>query len=380
MIIICEPQCIGFEHAGFNSVLMKTVEKAFGEDILFLGEETHIERVKDIMGADGKINYEVIDVPPREQPDLGRLRNEFRLTKDVFILADSLSCERLIFSSITRPGLISVKYYIRKFRKVQVLVIPHSLLDKINELPLSRNFIFYFKFWLKFFNSKQLTYLLLGKTIKDELVKELPSIGEYTGYVDHPFFFKTFELDDSYMDKELVFGFLGVGYRRKGIEDFIKLSKHVKVQGYTKKVKFILAGFIAESDMEIEENPFLTASRTPLKQDDYFKYLEKINYALFFHKAEDYRFTASGVFFDAISYLKPIIALKNPFIQYYFDLMGDIGYLCKDYKEMEQVVMNIIENPDKKRYQKQQLNLKEGREKVSIAKIAEELRRLWPKN
>jgi glycosyltransferase involved in cell wall biosynthesis len=379
MIIICEPQCIGFEHAGFNSVLMKTVEKAYGEEILFLGEETHIEQVKNIMGSDLKVNYRVIDVPPREQPDLDRLRNEFRLTKDVFALADSLNCDRLIFSSITRPGLISVKFYIRRFSKVQVLVIPHSLLDKINEFPRSRNFIFYFKFWLRFFNNKRLTYLLLGKTIKDELLKELTALNEYTEYVDHPFFFKTFELDDTYMDRELVFGFLGVGYRRKGIEDFIKLAKYVKAQGYAEKVKFILAGFIADADVEIEENSFLTASRTPLKQDDYFKYLKEVNYALFFHKAEDYRFTASGVFFDAISFLKPIIALKNPFIQYYFDLMGDIGYLCKDYEEMEQVVMDVIKNPDKKRYQKQQLNLKEGREKISTAKIAEELRQVWPK-
>lgn len=380
MIVICEPQSIGFEHAGWNSVLMTTIMQAFQEEILFLGEESHVKQVKEIMDRTDhseKIYYNVIEVPPKEQRDLERLRTEFKLTKEVFSLADSLGSKKVIFSSVTRPGLISVKYYIRKFQDVKVLIIPHSLLDRINELPLSRDFIFYLKFWLRFFNTERLKYLILGKTIRDELVKELPQIEKFAESVDHPFFFKNFALCDTSLDEKLVFGFLGVGYRKKGIESFIKLASGLKGKDFIVNVNFILAGFIAENDVEVPEDSFLIASKTPLDQKTYFKYLNKINYALFFHKPEDYRLTASGVFFDAISYLKPIIAIKNPFFQYYFDMMGDIGFLCEDYEEMENVVVDIIKNPENKRYHQQQLNLKNGREKISISKIADQIRLMW---
>ena len=78
-----------------------------------------------------------------------------------------------------------------------------------------------------------------------------------------------------------------------------------------------------------------------------------------------------------MSYLKPIIAIKNPLFQYYFDLMGDIGYLCRDYGEVKDLVLNLIEKQDKERYNRQKLNLKKGQEKMSLDRIAEKLRGVW---
>lgn len=380
MIIICEPQSIGFEHAGWNSVLLTTIIQAYQENILFLGEKSHLNQVKELMDKteiSTKISYQIIDVPPKEERDSSRFKKEFELVKEIFELAKSRNCEKIIFSSITRPGIIAVKYYIRKYRDINILIIPHSLLDRIHEIPHSRDVIFYLKFWLRYFNNERIKYLILGETIRDELVKAIPQLENYVEYVDHPFFFKTYDICNISLEKQLVFGFLGVGYRKKGIDSFIKLANELKEEDYTENVKFILAGFIAENDLEFDENAFLIASKTPLNQDTYFKYLDKINYALFFHKPEDYQFTASGVFFDAISYLKPIIAIKNPFFQYYFEMMGDIGYLCEDYEEMKNLVLEIIKNPDDNRYHQQQLNLKNGREKISISEIAHRIQNLW---
>ena len=132
-----------------------------------------------------------------------------------------------------------------------------------------------------------------------------------------------------------------------------------------------------DEGLEIGENSLLIASETPLSQEDYMEYMEKIDYALFLHKPDAYRFAASGVFFDAVSYLKPIIAIENPLFRYYFDLMGDIGYLCKDYEEMGDLVIKIIKTPDKKRYRQQQLNIQRGKEKISIEMIAKKMRKVW---
>jgi len=371
MILIFEPQCIGFEHAEFNAAFIKVIEKSSDDEILFIAEKDHIKNVESLLGVTEQINFKEIEVPPKEQSNMGRFRQEFGLTKDVFYLADTIGCNQIIFSSIKSPSLIVAKYYLRKFKSINVLIVPHSIIDSIYKIPLSRDIIFWFNFWFRFFNTPQLKYLLLGKTIKDELVKELPEMEKYFEYIDHPLLFKNYEVDDNHFGKKIVFGFLGVGYRKKGIGDFIKLSEDIKEEYGEDRTNFILVGHIPEDDFKIEDNFPITASKTPLNQADYNKCLEKINYALFFHKAEDYRFTASGAFFDAISYIKPIIAIKNPFLDYYFNLMGDIGYLCENYDEMRDTIFNIIKNPPKERYKQQQLNILQGREKISIEKIAE---------
>lgn len=56
--------------------------------------------------------------------------------------------------------------------------------------------------------------------------------------------------------------------------------------------------------------------------------------------------------------------------------MGDIGYLCNDYDEMESIVREIVKNPPKERYKKQQLNILQGREKIGIEKIAEKFAKI----
>lgn len=404
MIIIFEPQCIGFEHAEFNSAFIKVVKKAFNDEILFIAEKEHIKNVKNLL-SDVQISYREVEVPPKEDADWERSRREFRLTGKVFELASSRNCRDLIFSSLTSPTLIAAKFLLRRYKDIRVLAVPHIVLDSITSVPRSRNVIFWLRIWLKLFNTPRLRYLLLGKTIQDELLGELPELEPYTSYIDHPYIFKGHEeiedhrpngepkvlknrATENYSSKpgtakedKITFGFLGVGYRKKGIEDFIRLSDDVKskLKSQKENASFVVVGHVPEGEVNIKtnENSLLVASKTPLEQEDYEEYMEKIDYAMFLHKPTAYRFAASGVFFDAVSYLKPIIAIENPLFQYYFDLMGDIGYLCRDYGEVKDLVLNLIEKQDKRRYNRQRLNLKRGQEKMSLDRIAEKLRGVW---
>lgn len=375
MILIFEPQCIGFEHAEFNAALIKVIKKSSDDKILFIAEKDHIKHVKSLLGSTRGIQFKEIEVPPKEQSNMGRFRKEFRLTKDIFYLADSLGCDQIICASIKSSSLIAVKYYLQRFKNTKVLIVPHSIVDSINKMPLSRDIIFWFNFWFRFFNTSRLKYLLLGKPIYDELVKEIPKMEKYFEYIDHPWLFSNYKINENPLDNKISFGFLGVGYRKKGIEDFITLAENTNAIDNEINIEFSIVGHLPQ-DEEINTSSLINASKVPLSNEEYNKKLMEIDYALFFHKASDYRFTASGAFFDAISQLKPIIALKTPFIEYYFNLIGDIGYLCNDYGEMESVVRDIIKNPPEERYKKQQLNILQGREKISIKKIAEKFAKL----
>ena len=46
--------------------------------------------------------------------------------------------------------------------------------------------------------------------------------------------------------------------------------------------------------------------------------------------------SASGALLDAITWLKPIIANRIPFVANLFERYGDIGYLCDDPDQMVQ--------------------------------------------
>jgi len=376
MIIVFEPQCIGFEHAEFNAAFIEVIKKSYNDEVLFTAEKEHIKNVKSLLEFTEGIQFKEIEVPPKEQSNMGRCRQEFALTKDVFHLANSLGCNQIIFSSIKSPSLIAVKYYLRKFKDMNVLIVPHSIVDSISKVPLSRDIIFWFNFWFRFFNTKRLKYIFLGKPIHEELVKEIPEMEKYFEYIDHPWLFRNYKINENPLDNKVSFGFLGVGYLKKGIKDFIKLSENTKATSNKINIEFTIVGHLPQDDEEVQTLSLINVSKVPLSNEDYTKKLMEIDYALFFHKASDYRFTASGAFFDAVSQLKPIIALKTPFIEYYFNLMGDIGYLCDDYDEMEKIIKDIIKNLPKERYKQQQLNMLHGREKISIEKIAEKFAKI----
>ena len=68
MIVICEPQFWGFQHASVNAALIGTVAEAFqDEELLFLAEAEHIRYVKNILDAHSVVvRYRETTIPPRD--------------------------------------------------------------------------------------------------------------------------------------------------------------------------------------------------------------------------------------------------------------------------------------------------------------------------
>ncbi|NYB52591.1 MAG: hypothetical protein HVN35_08550 [Methanobacteriaceae archaeon] len=379
MIILCEPICIGFEHVEFNSTFIKIVEMCLNDKITFFGEVTHITYVKNILEQNEHNNYnkniiyESVEIPERLKSRMGRFPKEYRLIRDLLNYASSNHVKYVIFTSITSSALAAIKILLRKFKDIKVLVIPHSELDLITQIPLSRDLFFWFRWWLKYFNHPNLKYLLLGESLRDELIKELPELADISEYIDFPLVFKNYDVSN--LDySQLKFGFLGVGSMRKGFEDFLKLSNDIKTKFKEKDISFVLVGHVIDESLQVDDNLIEIISESPLEEDEYYLRINEMDYILFLHKPEYYRFTASGVFTDAISCIKPVIAIENPFLKYYFDLMGDIGYLCSSTQEIREVIEEIIINPDPERYAQQQLNILQKREKFSVEKISDKFK------
>ncbi len=114
---------------------------------------------------------------------------------------------------------------------------------------------------------------------------------------------------------------------------------------------------------------------TPSRNDfmprtDYENAISSLHYILFFYPNSMYRYIASGAFFDAISFEKPIIAIRNSFFEYYFNRYGEIGYLCDNLEEMSYYLSNI----NHERYKLQLQNIKQAKKDLSLENISKRLR------
>ncbi|BDZ69002.1 hypothetical protein [Methanobacterium ferruginis] len=278
MIIICEPQCIGFEHSPFNAALVTLVKYTFpDEKIIFLAETEHIQFVKDVIPSNlENIEFKTIKVPPRHLFDQIRFPLEFRLFKKVFDFAKEKKSEKIIFSSIRRPGIVLVKLFIRKYRNTDCIIVLHSIIEYINNAPYKLIEIpFWLRFCLSFANIIRLKYLILGPTIEKEFLKKLPALKKYTITIDHPYFFKP-EQKIEPNTKMIRFGFFGVGSHRKGIDLFFQLADEIKARQTTYKAEFIMIGPLVDKQIYKSDSVLIPSPKNPLTSEDFESYAKKL--------------------------------------------------------------------------------------------------------
>jgi hypothetical protein len=383
MIIICEPQCVGFEHVEVNAALIAAMSYAIPhEEILFLAEREHLGRVSGTL-EDHRVNIQPceIGVPPRFLSDFRRFPRELLLCKNVFDIARNNAANKVLFTSITSPTLLSIKVLLRFFNEIECVAIPHQILNSITRRPslVPTETPFWLRFWLSVGNMKRLRYLVLSPYIEERLSVLLPKIGEYVRSVDLPYFFDP-EKDTRGLNSDPIrFGAFGVAIRSKGADIFFAMAKEILRSHVRCVPEFELVGHVADKTIgELQEDfVIVESSDLPLSREDYKTRAKSVDYVLFLNRPDAYELVASGSLMDAFSYLRPIIALKQPLFEYYFKTMGDIGYLCESYGEVKERILSILANKPNERYRAQQRNILNGREQFSPMVVSSQLATLW---
>jgi glycosyltransferase involved in cell wall biosynthesis len=116
-----------------------------------------------------------------------------------------------------------------------------------------------------------------------------------------------------------------------------------------------------------------------LTRDDLAAHLKDASYLVMPYDASAYgRTKASGVFLDAVSYVKPIIAFRTDELSYYFALFGELGSLCDTAAEMKAVVLDIVRSPPSTAYAEQQANLLRARDFLRVENQKAAFKGLWP--
>lgn len=381
MIVLCELQFRGFEHAMANAALIETVADAFQEEeLLFLAEAEHIRYVKNTLDAHSVVvKYYETTIPPRTRFDYQRSMPDFRFCRNVFHLAHKNHAKTIIFCSVTTPGLISIKALLRRYTDVVCLVIPHNILQDVTKAqPLlpHRRFL-EFRFWISFGNTHRLRYVILGQHIEERLKQYVPRVSSYVSSIDLPYFFSDDVSPEPFADETIRFGSYGIGQLGKGTDIFFSLAEEVQSAKTTYKPTFTLIGPIDKSMKDVPHSSVIIPSPdVPLDQEAYEKYGRCIDYDLFLYKPSAYELRTSAATLDAFSFLKPIIALKSPLSEYYFKKMGDIGYLCENRSAVKDTILDILETKPIDRYRQQQANILTQRVQFSPACVSIKFRDL----
>jgi hypothetical protein len=368
VIIVCEPQCAGYLHVEVNAALLAALHAGFPDQaLLFMAEVDHLRLVSErLAGHYPKIPLELRPIRiPRKDGHFFRMLQERELCRQVVRLAIQLQAEQLIFASISSYGLLALKSLLARDTPMRCSVVMHGNLEAITRRPKSLA--------ARYFGTRRaleksapagLHYIVLCRSIQEHLAQELPALIKHIIAIDHPYLLAEVVKPAPFRDGIVHFGALGTGHLRKGLDTYFRLAQEIGQNGTSCQAEFVLVGPV--TDKRIVAMPAeavrLISPQERLSREEFGRQVRGVDYAVFPYPPKRYALSASGALCDAFSYLKPVIALRSPLFEHYFERMGDIGYLCDDYEELKQTICAILQGPPQDRYTSQVDNLLAGRE------------------
>lgn len=384
-VILCEPHCSGYEHQGFNSSLAECALVAWPEaKVTFLGEEAHLgylrERLKSRKSAAAdRVTWRPIAVSPKNTAFSRRGKEELSACRAALALGRAEPDSLVIFCSVTGTLVSTLKMLMRIGRvRLPVLVVPHGVLNSLVEKP-SRRWLSRCMSLRRSLQGSQpaaLRYIALGESIYEAVAAAVPGAARWFCTIDHPYTWSVNSLPSPGAATEPVrFGYFGVSM--KGFGDYAKLARKIG-EAYPGRGEFVMVGYLNTE----EDQAYLDAVRpwvqgvsfSPLSQEGYAERGASLTYAVGTASPQAYQLRASAAFLDAMAFVKPGIYLKNPWVEYYFDQMGDIGYLCDSLEGMAEVMATILERFPEERYRKQCENILRGRDVFSPEAVGRQLR------
>ena len=384
-VILCEPQCFGFEHSSFNAALLYTVLLAYPDaQVTFMGEREHLVWVRQVLTREaevdeGRVKWQEIVIPRRELSPRKLLGSELTWCRYVLRVASTHHIRFLILCSITSIGLFFLKVLMHlKDRRVPILVIPHGVLNSISDRQPRKpwRWLFSLRQVLRLPHPKRLRFIALSESIYRALLEVLPKVASNFQTLDIPCFWTHNNTSIDIGCGQIVrFGYLGVS-AKGGFDIFSRLAAEIQREVSQKPCEFVMVGFLNQpgSYPVSDQDAVKGVSYTPLSVEEYARRASSLTYAVVTASRKKHNFVASNSFLDALSYVKPGIYLRNPYIEYCFRKMGDIGYLCHSYQEMRSVILSILKEFPLARYQQQCENILQGRKMFEPQVLAPKLR------
>lgn len=386
-IVVCEPQCWGLEHAHVNASVLDTVLAAYPDArVTFYGESGHMRHVRAVLEeydstGSVRVQWKAVEIPARATVGWRRLMREFSWAR---VVLSNATPERaaVLLCSITGPGIVAVKsvMYAAK-QRVPVLAIMHSVLRTVFDRQSLRpsTWIVNMRHAMALPHPERLRYVTLGEPIHRNLVAMLPKAGRRFTSIDMPYLMHDLPPipeGDPRPHGKTRFGFIGVGNAVKRFGLYVRLASEVTTRIPDAVVEFTLVGYLPRAEGQATASPVTGTGSSPLMNDEYRRRTFELTYVVATADPAHYHLIASATFLDSLAFGKPGIFLRSPYLDHYFGLMGDIGYLCDGYNEMLETVEAITREFPAARYRDQCRNIRRGRGHFAPQQLAARMREI----
>jgi glycosyltransferase involved in cell wall biosynthesis len=372
VIVLFNAVSWGFEHVPFDAALVASLAQAFpGEPIHFFGEHDHLEQVKTHLEphfSRATVEWRELAIPTRYARQRERWIDDLRVCRSVLAQAKAMGASQVIacyLHAIT--GVAALKLAALGYRHCPVAFIHHGTVTKALS---SRRY-----HPLLQLGNGHVRQLVLGDSIRAELVSQVPQLRERVGSIRHPYFFDDTPASALPASGPLTFSYLGLVDELKGFPTFVDLAG-VIAPASSAAVFDLIGGKRGGEPGFAGPHVKVYAEVGPIPRDVYERQLRELTYAVFPYDASYYKLIPSGSVMDALAAGKPFIALRNSQFEEMFQVMGDIGHLVDDADQMKQLILDIVNAPDRyrQRYAQQSRNILEKRDLYGPKAVGEQLR------
>ncbi len=384
MILIVEPQCVNFEHADFNTGLISVIANSYSnEKVVLWAEEEHLNCLKnnDEFVNNKQIESSIIEIPERHLSEHKRFYDDFKIVLKTLKYSKKNNINSIFFLSLTSAGLLALKIIKPFFPNISAYVVLHGLLGDITNPPPKKvkQKIFEYKNVLYNFNNSKIKYILLCESIKKELLKLNDRLKNNLITIDIPPYEHKIvdekEFKEKQLNEKIKFATFGVAHKAKGSDSFFELTEKISKDN----ADFYLIGHITDKTL-IEsikkyQNIKIPSAEKPLTRKEFDDLAKDVDYTIFSYPKDRYILRASGAFFDAVHYIKPIIAIRSPFYEHYFNKYGNIGYLCDSMQDMQFLIEKLITERPQEEYNEQCLSILKMKKELSVDNISTRLKK-----
>ncbi len=369
---VVEPQMDNLFHSPFNAALLHTAVLAYPQtSIVFQAQHGHLEAVRQIMQEHAPGIMEHIVWEPLPVSARGSLARRWWSARAVleWLLATG---DRLLFCSISRLQLLTLKQLMRPADTARCVL--HGDLESVEDAERFPQSLLSLRHALETRQPRGLRYILLSRSIRQSLPEPLQrGMGE-VGVVDHPYQFSPLPPAIPQLRDGLVFGIFGNTGDARSLEYVARA-----VRSKWPEIRFRCIGFLEnEATVQRIADVVEGGTATPIARERFQHDADTLTHALWLAEPEGFRLRASGTFFDALLYRKPIVYTANPYLDSYGIAEAGIGWRCASLEGVVAACLRIADDtqaPDaQRRYEAQVERLGTFRERFTPEALAADLR------
>lgn len=373
MVVIADLNMTGNRHFNFNYSFIKILLKIYKSGIFFGDKEQYelflkknLEDFKSLKNKSLNLN------------DSSRSLKIWREFTNIFRLINILNFQKK--NKIENLYLLSISpfiYYIYKkvnklYKNQNIYIIFHGELEGIvkkEKKIWKMNYWFKKAYFLK--ETSNTYYILLSKIIYNNINSEMVNNNKNFLIIDHPYEFENNFSKQKQRKNKLIIGALGVARKyQKNTHLIFKLAEDLKKYIEKGSLELRIIGKISNDIIPyLNKDVIYSDDCNLLNEKEYEEKIKEIDYSIYFYEKNSYKFTCSGALIDSIKFEKPMLAYKNDFFSYYFDEVGQMGYLLNSYDELKEKIIELIENKNINEYHFFQNNLKNGKEFFSEERV-----------